>query len=138
MSPADRLSEWLSEVDNLSLSATTIAAGAQAGCLRALCMLIRLRPGSLGGAGLSAAHEGEVMRNIAAGAFETAALQLIPEGAKVITSTPGGGRFLASIRLRGQPFESTSSGRTFALAVVSALALSIVDRQHDLERSPNR
>ena len=135
MGSAYRTSDWLSEVDNLALQATVAAGDAEAGYLRALAMLIRFRPEVLGGAGLSPARESDVMRNIAAGAVETAALRLLPEEAQVMTSTPGPGRFVVSIRLQGQRGESTSSGRTFALAIVSALALSIADKHHDLERT---
>lgn len=133
MGSAYRISDWLSEVDNLSLSATIAAPEGQAGHIRALCMLARLRPEALGGPALSAAGEGEVMRNVACGAFETAALRLLPSEAHVMTSTPGGKQFVVSVRLPGQGRDSTSSGHTFALAVVSALALSIADLHHELD-----
>lgn len=129
---AYRISDWLSEVDTLALSATAAAPAAEAGYLRAMGMLLRLRPEGLGGVGLTPAQESEVMRCVATGAYETAALRLLPDAARVMTSTPGCCRHLATIQLRGQRQESTSSGRTFALALVSALALSLVDQYHEL------
>lgn len=138
MAPAYRTSDWLSEVDNLSLSATVAAPAAQAGHLRALCLLIRLRPDPLGGQGLDTGGERDVMRKVASGAYDAAAMRLAPEEARLMTSNPGRGRFLASVRLRGQSCGSTSSGRTFALAIVSALALAIVEHRHELRRSPAR
>lgn len=125
------VAEWLTEVDNLALSSTIATPYAQAGYVRAMGMLMRLRPEGLGGDIMSRAHQGEVMRNVSAGAYESAALQLLPQDASIMTSTSGQGQHMATVRLEGQGKESTSSGSTFALAIVSALALSIVDHYHE-------
>lgn len=133
MAPTHRIAEWLSEVDNVALSATVAGSDAQAGHVRAMCMLMRMRPKGLGGAGICPAGETEVMRNVAIGAFESAALRLLPSDARVMTSTPGPGRHMATVRLDGQRRESTSSGSTFALALTGALALSLVEHYHELD-----
>ena len=127
-----RMAEWLSEVDNIALSSTVASEEDQAGFLRALAMLMRLRPEDLGGASMTIEREIEVMRSVASCAFETAALRLLPGDARVMTSSPGVGRHMATVRLGGQERESTSWGSTFALAVVSALALSMVEHYHEL------
>ncbi|SFG34931.1 hypothetical protein SAMN05518801_11845 [Novosphingobium sp. CF614] len=132
MAVAHRFSEWLTEVDNIALSSTVAAPDAQAGYVRAMGVLMRLRPQGLGGAAMCPSREVEVMRSVAAGAFESAALRLLPGDARIMTSTPGPGRHLATVRLRGQHRESTSSGSTFALALIGALALSMVDHYHEL------
>ncbi|MCT2400184.1 hypothetical protein [Novosphingobium mangrovi (ex Huang et al. 2023)] len=135
MPSADRIAEWLSEVDNIALSSTVATPDAQAGYIRAMGMLMRVRPQGLTGKRISPAREADVLRLVASGAFETAALRLLPREARVMTSTPGPGRHLATVRLEGQHRDSTSSGSTFALALVSALALSIVDHYHELAGS---
>lgn len=125
------LTEWLSEVDNIALSSTAAAPDAQAGYVRAMGVLLGMRPKGVAGVRLGSTLRAEVMRDVTFGAFETAALRLLPDDARLMTSTPGPGRYLATVRLDGQCCESTSSGSTFALAVVGALALSIVDRHHE-------
>ena len=129
------IAEWLTEVDNIALSSTVAAPENQAGYVRAMGVLMRMRPDGLGGAGMSAASEADVMRSVAMGAFETAVMRLLPDDARIMTSTPGPGHHMATVRLNGQRRESTSSGGTFALALVSALALSMVDHYHELAGS---
>ncbi|KHK90566.1 hypothetical protein [Novosphingobium malaysiense] len=131
MAPAICLNEWLAEVDNLALSSTAANAEAQAGYVRAMGVLMRMRPEGLAGERLSPDREADVMRNVSMGAFESAALGLLPSDARMMTSSPGPGRHLATVRLFGQRGESTSSGSTFALALVGALALSVVDHYHE-------
>lgn len=123
--------DWLSEVDDIALSSTIAAPNAQGGYLRAMDVLMKMRPSELCNAGNCRTASDEVVRNVTAGAFESAALRLLPFDARLMTSTPGPGRYLATVRLEGQICESTSSGSTFALAIVSALALSIVDHYHE-------
>lgn len=132
MAPVYRTADWLSEVDNIALSSTVATPDAQGGHVRAMGVLMGMRPQRLGGPDLYPALQAEVMRNVTVGAFESAALRLLPIDARVMTSTPGPGRYLATVRLDGQRCESTSSGSTFALALVGALALSIVDHYHEL------
>lgn len=138
MAPVHCIAEWFSEVDNIALSSTVAAADAQAGYVRAMGFLLGMCPEELGETGLCRVLQAEVMQNVAMGAFETAALRLLPASARFMTSTPGPGRYLATVRLDGQCCESTSSGSTFALALVGALALSMVDHYHELAgRLPN-
>ena len=131
MRPTRCIAEWLVEVDNIALSSTVAAPDFEAAHLRAMGVLMRLRPLGMEDTGMEAGREAEVTRNLNAGAFESAALRLLPDNACLMTSTPGPGRHLATVQLAGQQRESTSSGSTFALALVGALALSIVDRYHE-------
>jgi hypothetical protein len=126
------MAEWLNEVDNIALSSTVAAPQAEAGYVRAMAVLMRMRPEAMGGAGLTPCGESEIMRAVMAGACETAALRLLPDDARVMTSTSGAGHCMATVRLTGQHRESTSSGATFALALISALGLSIVDHYYEL------
>lgn len=132
MAIAHPIAEWLTEVDDIALSATVAPAEAQDRYVRAMVMLLQFCPDALGECAMCRARQAEVMHNVRIGAFETAALRLLPADACLMTSTPGAGHFLASVRLAGQRRESTSSGKTFALAVVSALALSLVDHFHEM------
>lgn len=125
------VADWLAEADNLALSSTIAPPSGQAGHLRAMGVLLELRPAALGGPGVCATGRTDLMQSVTNGAFESAALRLVPHNAKLMTSTPGHGRHLATVRLAGQRSESTSTGSTFALALVSALALSIVDHHHE-------
>lgn len=137
MTPAPCVADWLAEVDNLALSSTVASPKAQAGYIRAMAVLLDLRPRALGGAGLCAARYANLMQNVGNGAFESAVLHLLPHTARIMTSTPGPGRHLATVRLEGQRRESTSSGSTFALALVGAFALSIVDLHHERTGVPH-
>lgn len=128
---SNRVAEWLTEVDNIALSSTVATPQAQAGYVRAMGVLMRMRPEGLGGECMCRTLQADVMRSVTAGAFESAALRLLPLEAKIMTSTPGPGCHLATVRLDDQHQESTSTGSTFALAIVSALALSIVDQYHE-------
>ncbi|MCJ2185504.1 hypothetical protein [Novosphingobium beihaiensis] len=132
MASPPRIAEWLNEVDNIALSSTVASPDAEAGYVRAMGKLMRMRPEGLGGASLTATGEAEILRAVMAGACETAALRLLPYEARVMTSASGAGHHMATVRQRGQHRESTSSGGTFALALVSALALSIVDHYYEL------
>ncbi|MCJ2180316.1 hypothetical protein [Novosphingobium album (ex Hu et al. 2023)] len=132
MASPPRIAEWLNEVDNIALSSTVACPEAEAGYVRAMGKLMRMRPEGLGGASLTAKGEADVLRAVMAGAFETAALRLLPYDARVMTSTSGSGHHMATVRLSRQRRESTSSGSTFALALVSALALAAVDHYHEL------
>lgn len=132
------IADWLSEVDNIALSSTIAEPVTQGGYLRAMGFLISSQPPELGGVGMTPAGQSDIMQNVMMGAYETAAMRLLPSDAQVMTSSPGEGRYLATVRLHGQQCESTSSGNTFALALVSALALSIVDRYHETAGSPPR
>jgi hypothetical protein len=125
------VAEWLTEVDNIALSSTAAAPDAQAAYVRAMGVLLQRRPEGLGGCDHCHRLHHEIIRSINSGAFESAALRLLPTNAQMMTSTPGSGIYLATIRLDGQGGESTSSGSTFALAIVSALALSMVDQYHE-------
>ena len=131
MSSVPAIADWLTEADNLALSSTVAPPHAQAGHLRAMGVLLERRPNVLGGPGLCSARRTDLMQSVTSGAFESAALRLLPHNAKLMTSTPGQGRHLATVRLEGQRCESTSTGNTFALALVGALALSIVDHHHE-------
>ncbi len=131
MASARCIDEWLTEVDNLALSSTAASADAQAGHVRAMGVLMRMRPEGLDGEHMSPEMEADVMRSVSMGAFESAALRLLPSDARMMTSSPGEGRHLATVRLGGQYGESTSTGSTFALALIGALALSIVDHYHE-------
>lgn len=135
MASPPRIAEWLTEVDNIALSSTVASPDKEAGYVRAMGKLMRMRPEGLGGASLTATAEADVLRSVMAGACETAALRLLPHDARVMTSTSGAGHHMATVRLGGQRRESTSSGSTFALALVSALALSAVDHYHELAGS---
>lgn len=132
MTTVHSLAEWLSEVDDIALSSTVAAPDVQGRYVRALGMLIQLCPDRLASPPMCRSRQAEVMHNVRIGAFETAAMRLVPDDARLMTSTPGEGHYLASVRLDGQRGESTSSGTTFALALVSALALSLVDHYHEM------
>ncbi|MEJ2409369.1 MAG: hypothetical protein P8Y58_09470 [Novosphingobium sp.] len=132
MASPPRITEWLTEVDNIALSSTVASPDTEARYVRAMAVLMRMRPEGLGGASLTAAGEADVMRAVMAGACETAALRLLPYDSQIMTSTSAAGHYLATVRLNGQCRESTSSGGTFALAMISALALSAVEHYHEL------
>ena len=70
--------------------------------------------------------EPELEAMIAAEAWESAALALLPPDAGYMLSRGGNGNAVASVVLPGQAEEATSVGETPALAVLAALALALI------------
>lgn len=122
------LERWLDEVDDLALAATAAPAGQEAAYVQALTILMRLRPSVGPGPGLCPRRERETNGYVDAGAYASAALGLVPESSSVMTSQADAGYHCATVRLHGQRAEATSIGATFALALVGALALSLVEQ----------
>ncbi|MCJ2183994.1 hypothetical protein MTR62_15015 [Novosphingobium sp. 1949] len=118
---------WLSQVDELGLAAGNAAAHEQDAFIFAMGQLLRLCPGRFRQGALSAGQEQAIFGYLRLGAYADAALALLPERAGVMTSNSGRVLFCASVRLEGQEHEATATASTFALALVSALALSFVE-----------
>jgi len=122
------LERWLDEVDDLALAATAAPAGQEAAYVQALAILMRMRPGFGSAPALCPRRERRLNDLVDAGACASAALGLVPESSSVMTSQADEGFHCASVRLDGQRAEATSIGATFALALVGALALSLVEQ----------
>lgn len=73
-------------------------------------------------------EEIDIEAMIAAHAYESAGLALLPSNSGYMVSRGSNGMCLASIILDDADEELTSSGRTPALALLSALALSLVGK----------
>ncbi len=66
---------------------------------------------------------------LAAGAYESAVLSFLTDGVGLMLSKGPNGVAMASIVLPGREEEITSEGPSLALALVSAVALSVCDTQ---------
>jgi hypothetical protein len=73
---------------------------------------------------------------LAAGAHDSAALALVPEGGSYIMSRAGEGMCMASVMLPGMAEEVTSEADSPALALVSALAAALACGGHADELAP--
>lgn len=120
-------SRWLEQVDELAMGATSAQPSEQDAYIFAMEQMLRLCPGHLREAKLRADQYDQIYAFVRLGAYADAALALLPERAGVMTSHVGNVMFCASIRLEGQQRETTATASTFALAIVSALALSFVE-----------
>lgn len=124
-------SQWLAQADELAMAATSADPAHQDAYIFAMGTMLRRPPRHLAGVELSAAQEECMCHFLRQGAHADAAMALVPERSGVMISRAGSQMSCASIRLEGQDNETTATGQSFALAVVSALAQSCVD--HYLE-----
>ena len=127
MGRADTTCRWISELDDLALAASAAPPETEEGYLRKMAVLLRECPQGFDSLELCNERLVSLGARLSVGASESAALALLPGDAGIMTSRGGTGTHFASVVLGGKSQETTSVGSSFALALVSALALSIVD-----------
>ena len=103
-------------------------AGEGDGIREAFHLLMLAPPGQLARLGLRASEE-SIEAMLAAGAGESAALSLLPQGAGYMLSRGGNGEHLASVFLAGSDSEMTAQGATAALALIAALMAELAHSQ---------
>ncbi len=122
-----RAGQWLAQMDELGLAASGAEPPRQDTYLLAMGQMLRRSPVHFDHAGLSARQEERVCSFVRAGAYTDAALALLPANTALMVSGAEPILACASVRLEGQTRETTATGRSFALAVVSALALAVLE-----------
>jgi hypothetical protein len=95
-------------------------AGEADGIREAFHLLMLAPPGLLARLDIQSGEE-RIEAMLAAGACESAALALLPQGAGYMLSRGGNGEHLASVFLGGSDSEMTAHGATAALALIAAL-----------------
>jgi hypothetical protein len=95
-------------------------AGEADGIREAFHLLMLAPPGMLSRRALLSGEE-RIEAMLAAGAAESAALSLLPQGSGYMLSRGGNGEHVASVFLAGSDCEMTAQGTTAALALVAAL-----------------
>ncbi|MBT0669443.1 hypothetical protein HT136_13820 [Novosphingobium profundi] len=121
------ISEWLAQVDELGMAATQAEPDQQDAYIFAMGRMLSHCPGDFAHARLSDSQDERICAFVGKGAYADAALALLPARSGLMTSCVGQLMACASVRLEGQVGETTATGQTFALAIVSALALSFLD-----------
>lgn len=118
--------EWRLRLSQLCRDCALADSGEQADMLRVARALLAIIPEEAGGlvaGGAPSLHAFE--RLLEVGAWESAALDLMPEDATYMLSRAGEGGCMASLTLPGLEEEVTSEGDTPAMALVSALAAAL-------------
>lgn len=128
--PAD----WLGPFEDLALTASVAPAENERACIETLLKLLASEQSCARSIGYREPDPRRLFALLDADAGESAALLMIPTGAGLMMSRGGNDRHVASILLPMSTEESTSAGRTFALAAVSAYALAIVESGSDYVR----
>lgn len=123
LGPAD----WSQQLEDLALVASASPAPQQQTCMEDLLHLLAMAPARTRLFGYVPPDSKRLLALFAAQAWESASLSFLPATAGHMTSHDGSSNHVVSIVLPGAAAESTSSGATLALAVVSAFALAIVD-----------
>ena len=103
-------------------------AGEADGIREAFHVLMLAPPGMLAQLGLRPGEE-RIEAMLAAGAFESAALALLPQGTGYMLSRGANGEHLASVFLAGTDSEMTAHGATAALALIAALMAKLSQSQ---------
>lgn len=121
------VARWIEQVDGLAVASAMARPEREAAFVQALGILMRMRPDGAGGPMLCPTREAELLGLVDAGACESAVLKLVPDQSGILTSRSAAGHHKATVN-RGHPCgETTSVGSTLALAVVSAVAMNVVD-----------
>ena len=118
--------EWRLRLTELCRDCALADSGEQADMLRLARSLLSIAPEDA--SGIKPAHLPSLKafeRLLDVGAWESAALDLMPEEASFMLSRAGEGHCMASITLPGLDEEVTSEADTVAMALVSALAAGL-------------
>ena len=129
LSPEKHLAEayWRMRLEELGLACQiSEAAGQSDGVREAFDLLMLAPPGQHLHLGPRLA-EAKVEAMLAAGAYESAALALLPQSAGYMLSQGPNGEHLASVFLLESEREMTAGGATAALALVAALMAELAD-----------
>ena len=118
---------WIRAIDDLAMVCCASPASQQGACWRNLVQLLTAAPIALRALGLVDLDSAAQRQWVAHEAWETLVLSILDEDLSFLVSHGGSGRCLASVVLRGRDEEITSEGSTFALAVMSALLVAILD-----------
>lgn len=119
---------WFQQLEDLALVASASPAPQQQACIETLLRLLAMAPARTRLLGYVAPDPKLLFALITAAAWESAAYIFLPSTAGYMASRDGNEHHIVSIVLQGANTESTSSGSTLALAMVSAFALAIVDQ----------
>ena len=124
----EALDRWLSRVDDLALSSTAAHPREESSYLEWLDQLIDERPAGANVYGLcrSPRRSQRAARRPWRDGGD-AAIDMLPDEAGFMISRAAPDTHIASVLLEGQGRESTSMGRSLALAMVGAVALSLVE-----------
>ena len=121
--PEGHLTEayWHMRISELGVACSiSEAAGEADGIREAYDVLMLAPPGLRDQIGIQSG-EAQIEAMLAAGAHESAALALLPDGAGYMLSRGANGEHLASIFLEQSDAEMTAHGATAALALIAAL-----------------
>ena len=113
--------------EDISLIASVAKPQDQQRCLENFLSILRMNDTILGKPAVVEPQIKGDVQFVGSGAWEAVALSIIPGDAGFMISRGGCDRYVVSIVPNGAEFESTSSGSTLLLAVVSALALAVVE-----------
>lgn len=103
-------------------------AGQADGIREAFHLMMLAPPALLARLGLTSGEE-SIEAMLAVGAFESAALALLPQGAGYMLSHGANGEHLASVFLAQSQVEMTAHGATGALALIAALMAELSQNQ---------
>lgn len=126
--------DWFQLIEDLALMASAVPAAQQQAYLESLLRLLAMAPMQAERLGYVQPDAKRLFAFIETGAWESAALSLLPADAGFMASRGPDQNHVVSVVLRGADQESTSSGSTLGLAIVSAFALAIADRTPAIER----
>lgn len=121
---------WYQLLENLALVAGAAHSWQQQACIEDLLRLLAMAPDRTKLFGYVPPDPKRLFLLIDAAAWESASFCFIPREAGFMTSRGGNENHIVSIVLKGAAEESTSSGSTMALAVVSAFSLAIVECEY--------
>lgn len=127
MRPEGHLAEayWRMRLGELGAACCISEPAGEADRIREAFDLLMLAPSGLLARLSHTASEKSIKAMLAAGAFESAALTLLPQGAGYMLSRGASGEHLASIFLAHSECEMTANGSTAALALVAALTTEL-------------
>ncbi|MFC3175341.1 hypothetical protein ACFOD9_13860 [Novosphingobium bradum] len=133
---------WRRRLGELALACAGSFAAEEAQRLHELRRLLAEAPVPALLRGLAVPSEERLDQLIAADAAQSAALAMLGPDCGYLLSRGAGGQHLASVILPGATEEASASGDSFALALVSALGLALieaepgpVDRRHPARAS---
>lgn len=81
-------------------------------------------------------NDPQIEEMLAAGAFESATIALLPSGTGFSVSRSSGGGNLATVRLPGAGTEIAAAGQTLALSILQAHASALLEQGDELAHAP--
>ena len=117
----------LDRFEDLSLVASVAKPSQQEPCFDEFLSILEMGDMCIGKVKLTDRQAIQDCRSLGDDAWAAVAMSLIPDDAGFMISRGPNDRFLVSIVPQGAATESTSAGSTLLLAVMSALALAVVE-----------